>query len=113
VVVLCRKHLSSTKVGRKAIRAGVTEYFKRKLQRPLGANVILSYYFVMNSLWQVRSWRVPIHTDLSLVAGPIMRLSSFSYVLLLLLRVHSLGSEFCVFFSTAERDVISLHLQKV
>jgi len=27
----------------------------------------------MSSLWQVRSWRVPIHTDLSLVAGPIKR----------------------------------------
>jgi len=26
--VLCRKHLSSTKVGQKAIRSRVTEYFK-------------------------------------------------------------------------------------
>jgi hypothetical protein len=28
--MLCRKHLSSTKVGQKAIRARVAEYFKEQ-----------------------------------------------------------------------------------
>jgi len=33
VVVLCRKHLSSTKVGQKAIRSRVAKYFKEQQTR--------------------------------------------------------------------------------